>query len=132
VHSCGKVNEIIEGYIAAGANAVNLLQPRALGIEEIGRRYAGRIAFWTLPDIQTTLPTGDRRMVKEDIDGLMTHWATPTGGFLFADYGDDVGIGVKDPTLRRFIYDEFSKWSEKLYGQPLPEPQPPPPPPPAG
>ena len=57
---CGKVNEIVECYIQAGAHVVNLQQPRALGIEEMGRLYRGRIAFESLCDIQATLPTGDK------------------------------------------------------------------------
>jgi uroporphyrinogen decarboxylase len=125
VHSCGKINEIIEGYIAEGVNTVSPLQPRALGIEEIGRRYGGRIAFDSLADIQTTLPSGDRAMVEKDVTDLMTHWARPEGGFILCDYGADEAIGVKDPSLKRYMYDLFSQCSERLYGQPLPPPVPP-------
>ena len=123
VHSCGKVNEIIEGYIRAGVDVVNLQQPQALGIEEVGARYRGRITFESLADIQTTLPTGDRPGVEKDAELLMTHWASPEGGFLLCDYGDDEGIGVTDATIKRYMYDVFSRWSEEIYGQPLPEPQ---------
>jgi len=122
VHSCGKVNEIIEGYIQAGVNVVNLQQPRALGIREIGERYRGRIAFQSLADIQATLPKGNRQQVTEDVDLLMAHWATPQGGFVFSDYGADAAIGVKDPTIKRFMYDEFSQRSRHLYGNALPSP----------
>ena len=122
VHSCGKVNEIIEGYIRAGVDVVNLQQPRALGIEAVGRRYRGRITFQSLADIQATLPTGDRAKVEEDAAMLMAHWATQDGGFIFSDYGDDAAIGVPDPGIKRFMYDVFSGWSQRLYGQPLPPP----------
>ena len=37
MHSCGKVNDIIERLIEIGLDGINLQQPRALGIEEIGR-----------------------------------------------------------------------------------------------
>lgn len=122
VHSCGKVNEIIEGYIRAGVNVVNLQQPRALGIREIGERYRGRIVFQSLADIQTTLPSGDRARVTEDVEMLMTHWASPKGGFIFSDYGSDAAIGVKDVGIKRFMYDEFSRRSQALYGAGLPAP----------
>ncbi len=123
VHSCGKVNEIIEGYIRAGVDVVNLQQPRALGIEEIARRYRGRIAFESLADIQATLPTGDRRRVDEDVEMLMTHWAGERGGFVFSDYGDPAGIGVKDPDIKLYMYERFSAFSEQIYGEPLPPPK---------
>ena len=123
VHSCGKVNEIIEGYIRAGVNVVNLQQPRALGIREIGERYRGRITFQSVADIQATLPTGDRRRVTEDAEMLMTHWASSHGGFIFSDYGGDAAIGVKDDSgIKRFMYDEFSRRSQALYGEALPSP----------
>jgi len=122
VHSCGKVNEIIEGLIQAGVDAVNLQQPRALGIEQIGRRYRGRITFDSLADIQQTLPTGDKSKIDEDVHALMEHWATPEGGFIFSDYGDDAAIGVPGLDVKRYMYDRFSHYSRKLYGEPLPEP----------
>jgi len=125
VHSCGKVNEIIEGLIQAGADDVNLQQPRALGIEEIGRRYRGRICFSSLCDIQATLPTGDRARIEADAEALMSHWATPDGGFIFSDYGDDDAIGVPNPDAKLHMYHTFSHLSERLYGEPLPEPSPP-------
>lgn len=120
VHSCGKVNEIIEGYIRAGVNVLNLLQPRALGIREIGERYRGRIAFHSMADIQATMPAGDRRQVEEDVEMLMTHWASPQGGFIVSDYGADAAIGVTDPGRKRFMYDAFSRRSEAMYGEALP------------
>ncbi len=123
VHSCGKVNEIVEGYIRAGVDVVNLQQPRALGIEQIGERYRGRITFESLADIQATLPTGDRRRVDEDVEMLMTHWAGADGGFVFSDYGDSAGIGVKDPDIKRYMYERFSEYSERIYGEPLPPPK---------
>lgn len=121
VHSCGKVNEIVECYIEAGANVVNLQQPRALGIEEMGGRYQGRIAFESLCDIQHTLPAGDYAQIDDDVEKLMTHWASPRGGFLFSDYGDGEAIGV-DKRIKQYMYKRFSEWSERVYGNPLPEP----------
>ncbi len=123
VHSCGKVNEIVEGYVEAGVNCVNLQQPRALGIEEMGRRYHGRIAFESLADIQTTLPTDDRAKVDADVAALEEHWMSPEGGFVFSDYGDDDAIGVTDPAIKRYMYGKFSEASERMYGEPLPEPK---------
>lgn len=123
VHSCGKVNQIIEGFIRAGVDVINLQQPRALGIREVGERYRGRITFESLADIQHTLPTGDLAKVSADAADLMRHWALPSGGFVFSDYGDDQAIGVTDARVKLYMYERFSEWSERLYGQPLPEPK---------
>jgi len=123
VHSCGKINEIVKGLILAGVNVVNLQQPRALGIREMGDRYRGRITFESLADIQRTLPTDDPSRVDADAEDLMRYWASPAGGFVFSDYGDSKAIGVNDPQIKLYMYEKFSAMSEKLYGNPLPEPE---------
>ena len=66
MHSCGHINDVIGEWIDCGLDVVNLQQPRNLGIEEIGRRYRGRICFESLCDIQTTLPRGDSREIREE------------------------------------------------------------------
>lgn len=122
VHSCGKVNEIVECYIKAGVDVVNLQQPRALGIAEMGRRFRGRIAFESLCDIQRTLPSGEQRLIDEDAEALMQHWADRAGGFILSDYGDGQAIGAA-PGAKLAMYRAFSRHSERLYGRALPEPR---------
>jgi hypothetical protein len=119
VHSCGKVNEVIGGFIAAGADSVNLQQPRALGIEEIGSRYRGRITFESLSDIQASLPTGDMSKIVADSRQLEQHWMKREGGFVFSDYGDGQAIGAPIEA-KRAMYRAFSAVSQDLYGKPLP------------
>lgn len=58
MHTCGKVNEIIEDLIDIDLDVINLQQPRVLGIEEIGQqiqraylfrvslRYPTYFTFW--------------------------------------------------------------------------------------
>jgi hypothetical protein len=94
MHSCGRVNEIIEPLIEIGLDCINLQQPRALGIEEIGRRFAGRICFESLCDIQATLPFKGRDEIREEARLLLEHWSTPRGGFVLSDYGDGEAIGA--------------------------------------
>ena len=121
VHTCGKVNEVVQGFIDAGVNAINLQQPRALGIAEMGERYRGKITFESLADIQATLPTGNRSEIAKDAQQLAEHWMLPEGGFVFSDYGDGAAIGA--PTeAKLMMYEEFSRVSEALYGKPLPKP----------
>lgn len=122
VHSCGKVNEIVECYLQVGVKAVNLQQPRCLGIEEMGQRFRGRITFETLADIQATLPTGDPQRIRADARDLFTHWATPEGGLILADYGNGEAIGVTNPATKPLMYQIFSELSAEYYGEPLPPP----------
>jgi hypothetical protein len=94
MHSCGKVNGIIDSLIDIGLDIIELQQPKALGIEEIGRRFRGRICFASLCDIQHTLPFEDEAAIREEANRLLREWATPEGGFILIDYGAGHAIGV--------------------------------------
>jgi uroporphyrinogen decarboxylase len=100
MHSCGHINEIIAEWIDTGLDVVNLQQPTNLGIEEIGRRYRGKICFSSLCDIQKTLPWGSYDDIRREAALLLQHWSTPEGGFILSDYGDGAAIGVSDDRKR--------------------------------
>jgi hypothetical protein len=88
MHSCGKINAILDNLIEIGLDIIELQQPRALGIEEIGQQFRGRICFESLCDIQHTLPFKDAGALREEAILLLEDWATPDGGFILSDYGD--------------------------------------------
>ena len=95
MHSCGKINDVIDSLIEIGLDVINLQQPCALGIGEIGERFRGRICFESLCDIQRTLPLKGPREIREEARQLLEEWATPEGGFILSDYGDGRAIGVE-------------------------------------
>jgi hypothetical protein len=106
LHSCGKVNAAIPLLIEAGLDDINLQQPKALGIEEVGTALAGKICFTSLCDIQHTLPTKDAAAVRSEAAQLLAQWTTPQGGFIFSDYGDGEAIGVPIE-MKRIMFDTF-------------------------
>ena len=106
MHSCGKVNGIIESLIDIGLDIIELQQPRALGIEEIGEKFRGRICFASLCDIQHTLPFKDADEIRAEAELLLKHWATPDGGFILIDYGAGHAIGV-DREKKLVMLDAF-------------------------
>ena len=106
LHSCGKVNEFVPHFIEAGADVLNLQQPQAYGIEEIGRNFAGKVCFLTTVDIQATLPGEDPKAVRAEARDLVQHWSTPEGGFIVFNYGDSEGIGVGD-AIAEVMFQEF-------------------------
>lgn len=106
MHSCGKVNAILESLIEIGLDVINLQQPRALGIEEIGQQFRGRICFESLCDIQHTLPFQGEKEIREEARLLLQHWASPQGGFILSDYGGGQAIGVQ-LKKKRIMLDAF-------------------------
>jgi uroporphyrinogen-III decarboxylase len=115
MHSCGRVNAIISSLIETGVDVLDLQQPRALGIEEIGAAFAGKVCFSSLCDIQKTLPGGSPEQIRQEAALLLERWATDDGGFVLADYGDGAAIGAPD-TQKRLMLDAFQahdRWRPK-------------------
>ena len=81
LHSCGKINKIIGDFIDIGVDVLNLQQPTVLGIEEIGKEFAGKVCFQTLCDIQMTLPFKDGDDIVEEAQSLVEHWGTDRGPY---------------------------------------------------
>jgi hypothetical protein len=112
MHSCGKINALIEDLIEIKVDVLNLQQPRLLGIKEIGARFAGRVCFSSLCDIQRTLPFEAEESIRREAELLVQYWATTDGGFILSDYGDGRAIGVevgkKELMLDAFL--KFDRW----------------------
>lgn len=118
MHSCGRVNAIIPSLIEIGVDVLNLQQPRALGIEEIGRAFAGKVGFSSLCDIQKTLPNGSPSEIREEARLLLDRSSTPQGGFVLCDYGDGNAIGAPD-SQRQITLEAFlgaDRWREAAAG----------------
>jgi hypothetical protein len=115
MHSCGRINKFIPGLIEAGVNVLNLEQPRALGIEEIGRQFAGKVCFSSGCDIQQTLPFRSEAEIRAEARLLLDCWATPAGGFILADDENDHDLGTppekKEMALKAFL--EYDPWKGK-------------------
>ena len=88
LHSDGRINEIVGPWREAGLDAINMPAPRMVGIDEIGRRYAGEICFFGGVDNQLTLPFEGREEIRREAQLLLTHWATPKGGFIAQGWGN--------------------------------------------
>ncbi|MBI5117551.1 hypothetical protein HZA56_13830 [Candidatus Poribacteria bacterium] len=111
LHSCGRVNDLIPEFIDLGLDVINLQQPRALGIEEIGRRFRGKICFESLVDIQATLPHGTREEIGQEAKLLLEQWATPDGGFILGDYDDPAAIQVSQEQ-KEIMFEAFKQFGK--------------------
>jgi hypothetical protein len=109
MHSCGRVNDIIEPLIEIGCNVLNLQQPRALGIEEIGEKFAGRICFEATCDIQRTLPFKTPEEIEDEARLLLKYWGTDKGGFILGNYGDTAAIGTTHESVD-VMFESFQKY----------------------
>jgi uroporphyrinogen decarboxylase len=64
MHSDGHITEIIPDLIEIGLDALNS-QVFCMGVEELGRRFAGEITFWGEMDRQQLLPRGSAAEIAQ-------------------------------------------------------------------
>ena len=100
------VNRFVPLFIEMGADVLNMQQPRAYGIRELGEAFAGRVCFLTTVDIQATLPAGDADAVRAEARTLVENWSTPKGGLIVFNYGDSEAIGTSD-AIAEVMFKEF-------------------------
>lgn len=89
LHSCGKVTKLIDGFIDVKMDLVNPYQSGICGYEEVASRFAGKIAFLTTVDTQTTLPHAPKGQILSECARL-EKWGTDKGGLIIATYGFDI------------------------------------------
>ena len=113
LHSCGRINGFLPLFIEVGVDVLNMQQPRAYGIRELGDAFAGKVCFLTTVDIQATLPRGDPQAIRAEARELVESWSTPEGGPIVFNYGDSEGIGAIDETAEtmfRAFYELREHW----------------------
>ena len=80
MHSDGHIFEILEDLIEIGIDAINA-QLFCMDIEEIGRRFRGRITFWGEIDRQHLLPLPGAD-IKGAVDRVRSALYDPRGGII--------------------------------------------------
>ena len=82
IHSCGKVEEILDDLVEIGVDLFNPFQPEVTDVPSVFRRYHGRLAFWGGVSTQKLLPYASVKEVEEQIDRLLEMGSN--GGYVIA------------------------------------------------
>ena len=91
MHSDGHITDIYEDLIEIGVDAINS-QLFCMDIEDLGRRFAGRITFWGEIDRQHILPFGTPDEARAAVQRVVEDLYRPEGGVI-AEF--EVGPGAK-------------------------------------
>ena len=82
--------------IEIGLDAINLMSPELLGIEEIGRKYRHKITFFSSIDHQTSLISGSEEKIRKELEKVIKNWGSPRGGLvLYLCDGNGKALGVE-------------------------------------
>ena len=116
LHSCGHIVEILDDLIEIGLDAVEMQQQENMGLDLLGKRFAGRMTFFCPVDIQAVLPSADLPRIRAHARQLVETFASPRGGFLAEWYSDPEGVGHTKESVNAMC-EEFKKLSVEKYGK---------------
>ena len=115
MHSCGRINDIIEDLIEIALDIINLIQPRVLGIEEIWRKFRGSVCSETLCDIQHTLPLKGFDDIRKVAKLLLKYLSSPMSGYilLIDEYELDLNVSPEKSKIMLDAIMETDPWAHQ-------------------
>ena len=93
LHSCGYIVDILDDLIAIGLDAVHMDQQENMGLELLGRRFGGRLTFFSPVDIQKTMVRGSTEEIRAYCRTMARTLGRAGGGFIPRWYTDPSGAG---------------------------------------
>jgi len=100
MHTCGHVFELIDDWIDAGLDVVQLDQPECMGIDTLARRFGGRICFWCPVDIQGTMIRGNPNEIRAATRYMMRMLGSFNGGFMLKWFWMPEALGHTPAAIR--------------------------------
>jgi len=92
LHSCGNIMEILDDFIEAGLDVIQMDQQENMGLENLRKRFGGRICFWSPVDIQKTMIEGSVDEVKAYARKLIDTLGSYNGGFIAQWYASPQAV----------------------------------------
>jgi uroporphyrinogen decarboxylase len=79
-HSCGSVLGIVGDLIEIGLDVLDPVQPGAMDMQDLVRRYGGQVSFCGAVDLQQLLCRGSPQHVRDEVRRIMDLLGRPFGG----------------------------------------------------
>lgn len=116
LHSCGYIVDILDDLIEAGLDVIQMDQQENMGLDLLGQRFGGRIAFWCPVDIQNMMCNGTLDDIRSYARRMVETLSRPSGGYIAQWYGDWGGHSQESMDA---MCEEFIRISEewRLSGQ---------------
>ena len=108
LHSCGYIVDILDDLIEVGLDVIHMDQQENMGLELLGRRFSGRLTFFSPVDIQTVMNNGTLDEIRSYCRKMVKLLGSPKGGFIPRWYTDPVGAGHRQEAIDAMC-EEFLK-----------------------
>ncbi len=82
LHSCGHITELLDDFIEAELNVIQMDQQQNMGVQFLADNFGGRICFWCPVDIQNTMIHGTVDEVRAYAKNLIDSLGCFNGGFI--------------------------------------------------
>lgn len=99
MHSCGNILELLEDFIDAGLDVIQLDQVESMGTTILAKRFAGKICFWCPVDLQRTMIRGTPHEVKTATRLMMKLFGEGRGGFIGKAFYLPEAITIKEENI---------------------------------
>lgn len=93
LHSCGHIMELLDDFIEAELDVIQMDQQENMGVEKLANRFGGRICFWCPVDIQQTMVKGTLKDIRSYAKHLIDSFGRFKGGFISKWYPSPEAIG---------------------------------------
>ena len=112
LHSCGYIVDILDDLIEVGLNVIQMDQQQNMGLELLGKRFGGRLTFYSPVDIQNRMVYGTPDEIRSYCQDMVHILGRPTGGFIPRWYGDPISVGHR-PEAVEVMCEEFLRLSRE-------------------
>ena len=114
LHSCGNIASLLDHFIEAELDVIQMDQQENMGLDNLAGRFGGRICFWCPVDIQQTMVKGTVAEVRAYARRLIDTLGKYNGGFMAKWYPSPQAVGHAEEKIKAMC-DEFVEYGGRFY-----------------
>jgi len=103
LHSCGYIADIVPDLVDIGLDILNPGQPDINGVQDLGRRFGGKVCFACPVSYQTTGISGSRAEVFAQVKEYVNCLGGFGGGLIGIIPEDSKGLGLTEERLDEMV-----------------------------
>lgn len=116
LHSCGYIIDLLEDFIDAGLDVIQMDQQENMGLERLSESFGGRLCFWCPVDIQHTMVHGTPDDVAQYARRLIDAFGRFRGGFIAKWYPSPEAVGHSWEKIRS-MSEAFLEYGREIYSE---------------
>jgi uroporphyrinogen decarboxylase len=114
LHSCGHIADLLDHFIAAELDVIQMDQQENMGVAALAERFGGRLCFWCPVDIQNTMVRGTVADVRAYARLLMDSFGGYNGGFIAQWYASPQAVEHSQEKIEA-MSQEFVAYGGRFY-----------------